>query len=199
MHLNDDDLVYDIEREKAQWGWNWLERWMATRPYHVHNSGTQENSYRTVAATEDVSEKTVEMDVVSASGSDQASLGLYVKDFDSAQQQQLRAGNVPSYMAPTQSAKAKVRYNGPVGPVKQRSPKGPQWNSSTKKGSFGSGCDSSSSGGGATVYQTLRSPSPKNIAPMQTRRGSGGYSPDFSGASDWALPTQGQGWKHDFA
>ncbi|XP_047969202.1 protein IQ-DOMAIN 21-like isoform X2 [Salvia hispanica] len=63
--------------------------------------------------------------------------------------------NVPSYMAPTQSAKAKVRTQGPT---KQPGPLGNTWNYSTKRVG---GYDSSSSGGG-TPYQPQRSPNPKD-------------------------------------
>ncbi|KAL1532042.1 protein IQ-DOMAIN 21-like isoform X1 [Salvia divinorum] len=63
--------------------------------------------------------------------------------------------DVPSYMAPTQSAKARVRTQGPI---KQPGPPGNQWNSSTKRVEY----DSSSSGGGTTPYQPQRSPNPKD-------------------------------------
>ncbi|XP_042037060.1 protein IQ-DOMAIN 17-like isoform X2 [Salvia splendens] len=64
--------------------------------------------------------------------------------------------NVPSYMAPTQSAKAKVRTQGPT---EQPGQPGNQWNSSTKRVG---GCDSSSSGGGTPYNQPQRSPNPKD-------------------------------------
>ncbi|KAE8661967.1 hypothetical protein F3Y22_tig00113721pilonHSYRG00012 [Hibiscus syriacus] len=93
------------------------------------NDRLQEGSYTTLPTntatttiTDNMSDKTVEMDVVTAMDSDSHST-----------QQQVQSGssNVPSYMAPTQSAKAKVRSQGPV--KQQRGPYVPHWNPSTKK------------------------------------------------------------------
>ncbi|KAJ6677362.1 IQ-DOMAIN 21 [Salix viminalis] len=43
------------ESERAQWGWNWLEGWMSAQPYNTTN---------TTATTDDMSEKTVEMEMI---------------------------------------------------------------------------------------------------------------------------------------
>ncbi|KAG1330447.1 putative protein IQ-DOMAIN 14 [Cocos nucifera] len=49
--------------EKPQWGWNWLERWMATQQWQAPQSLPSESSYVTVTNTDGLSEKTVEMDL----------------------------------------------------------------------------------------------------------------------------------------
>ncbi|XP_028790968.1 protein IQ-DOMAIN 1 [Neltuma alba] len=204
---NDDDvgtIQYNNEREKAPWGWNWLERWMSSQPYNVRNVGQREASYMALATTtttttDDMSEKTVEMDMVAPLGSSNISaMGLMNQEFlDSSPMSNRKhhrqfSLNAPSYMAPTQSAKAKVRGQGPIKP---RGSPGPQWNSSTKKGpGVGSMCDSSSSGGGTSGYKFPRSPSPKlNGSRPQSRR-IAGSSPDYPGFEDWALPLGGHGW-----
>ncbi|XVF50961.1 hypothetical protein PTKIN_Ptkin04bG0145800 [Pterospermum kingtungense] len=188
-HPNSKDVgLYLDEREKAQWGWNWLERWMSSQPYHTPQLGLQEGvSYKTLpttatttTTTDNMSEKTVEMDVVTPMDS-----GSY-----STQQQQPQSGSnsFPSYMAPTQSAKAKVRSQGPL--KQQPGSHVPQWNPSTKKVP---GCDSSSSGGGTTIYQAPRSPGPKYIGGRTpSRRGS--CSPDAGGGEDWRVPIGSHGW-----
>ncbi|EEF45684.1 conserved hypothetical protein [Ricinus communis] len=161
---------YENEREKAQWGWNWLERWMSSQPYHARHLGPNEASYMTLTTTttttDDMSEKTVEMDVVTPPGiiSNINNGLLDTPPYLTKHQRQSSLNNyVPSYMASTQSAKAKVRSS--QGTVKQPQPqRSPyvQWNSSTRKGSVaGSGCDSSSSGGGTAPFQAPRSPAPR--------------------------------------
>ncbi|XP_043716338.1 protein IQ-DOMAIN 21-like isoform X2 [Telopea speciosissima] len=185
---------YSEEPEKPQWGWNWLERWMVSQPWHARHLSAQDGSYVPIphANTDDMSEKTVDMDMVTPSRLDPSNMGRYGSPFDSAQyrsrqQRQTGSDTIPSYMATTKSAEAKLRSQGPV---KQRVPSGPQWNPSTKGGSTAtSGCDSSSSGGGTVVtYQAPRSPSPKaNGLPSLTRR-RGVYGPNSSAGDDRALP-----------
>ncbi|GFQ06479.1 protein iq-domain 1, partial [Phtheirospermum japonicum] len=187
------DELYDHEADKAQWGWNWLERWMAAQPHHIRHTAARENT------TDSLSEKTVEMDLVMPLGSENISMGRLSGDyFESSpysSQQRRRSGldDIPSYMAPTQSAKAKVRSQGPV---KQRSPPGAQWNSSTKRGNvIGLGYESSSSGGGTATYQALRSPNPKD-----NNRGLPKWmcSPESS-SEDRALASGAHhGWRHNF-
>lgn len=196
--------------EKAQWGWNWLEGWMSTQPYNVRQSGPNEGSYVTLntttatatATTDDMSEKTVEMDMVTPTGTSNSNMGMLDPNLSSNRhQRQLSSSNVPSYMAPTQSAKAKVRSQGST--KQQYAPGTPLRSPFTKKGSSingGSGCDSSSSGGG-TTYQAPRSPSPKqNGMRLHSKRHAGGYSPDFNGGGDdWRVPPlDGHGWRNDF-
>ncbi|OMP00937.1 IQ motif, EF-hand binding site [Corchorus capsularis] len=191
QHPNGSDVgLYLNERDKAQWGWNWLERWMSSQPYHARQLGLQEGSYMTLptttattTTTDNMSEKTVEMDVVTTMDSGSGS-------YSAQQQPQSGSFNVPSYMAPTQSAKAKVRGLGPV--KQQRGPSAPQWNPSTKKAS---NCDSSSSGGGTSIYQAPRSPGPKNNGTRVPSRRLGGCSPDTAGGGeDWRLPIGSHGW-----
>ncbi|KAI4337975.1 hypothetical protein L6164_016334 [Bauhinia variegata] len=190
---NGDDISdYVDDREKAQWGWNWLERWMSSQPYHDRQMGPRETSYMTLAtttttATDDMSEKTVEMDIAAPSPSDKTNNDLPGSSPISGKHQRR-----PSYMAPTQSAKAKVRSQGPTKP---RGPAGPQWNSSARKASItGSGCDSSSSGGGTVAYQFPRSPSPKLNGYRPMSRRIAGSSPDYVGVEDWAMPLGAHGW-----
>ncbi|KAL8537989.1 hypothetical protein ACS0TY_000077 [Phlomoides rotata] len=158
--IDDNSALYDHGVEKSQWGWNWLERWMAAQPHHHHrHMVARENT------VDDMSERTVEMDLVMPLGSENLNMGRLSGDYAESSpytaRPQRRSGlpDVPSYMAPTQSAKAKARSQGPI---KQPGPLGNQWNSSTKKGNIiGLGYESSSSGGGTTTYQAQRSPNPK--------------------------------------
>ncbi|KAG6745555.1 hypothetical protein POTOM_050051 [Populus tomentosa] len=194
----------DGSTEKAQWGWNWLEGWMSAQPYNVRQLGPNEGSYVTLntttatATTDDMSEKTVEMDMATPN----SKMGILDANLSSNRhQRQLSSSNVPSYMAPTQSAKAKVRSQGST--KQQYAPGTPLRSPFAKKGSSingGSGCDSSSSGGG-TTYQAPRSPSPKqNGMRLHSKRHAGGYSPDFNGGGDdWRVPPlDGHGWRNDF-
>ncbi|XLR28457.1 hypothetical protein S83_056357 [Arachis hypogaea] len=200
---NSDDMgtYYPNEREKAQWGWNWLERWMSSQPHNVKHLSPRETPYMNLASTtstttDNMSEKTVEMDKIATPGpSNNLNMGPMNQDFVdqspilSRQHQRPPSPSRPSYMAPTQSAKAKVRDQGPSKP---RASPGPQWNSSTKGGSVtGSGCDSSSSGG-TTSYQYTRSPSPKinGFRPQSRRIVSS--NPDY--IEDWAIQLGTHGW-----
>ncbi|PON72053.1 IQ motif, EF-hand binding site [Parasponia andersonii] len=199
------------QRDKAQWGWNWLERWMSSQPYHGNGrrSDPRETSCAILAATtlsdgDAASEKTVEMDMVAASGSaSHINMGLDLLDSASysTRHGQGSPNNVPSYMAPTQSAKAKARGGQGGGVKQQRSPSTPQWNPSIRRGgasTIGSGVDSSSSGGGGTAsYHLPRTPSPKNNGlNLHGRRAVGPNSP--GGGDDWALPLSVHGWGQDF-
>ncbi|KAI5394112.1 protein IQ-DOMAIN 21 [Lathyrus oleraceus] len=202
---NGEDVVmrnYDSnDNEKSQWGWNWLERWMSSQPYNARNLGQRETSYMTLPSTtstttDNMSEKTVEMDMVATPSRNNFNMGLMGQDFRDASptftrvHQRPPSPGRPSYMAPTQSAKAKVRVEGPF---KQRVSSGPNWNTSTKGGSvIGSGCDSSSSGGGTTTYQVPRSPGPKvNGVRSQSNRI---VSSSQEYVEDWALPLGAHGW-----
>ncbi|XP_027367443.1 protein IQ-DOMAIN 1-like [Abrus precatorius] len=205
---NGDDIgSYAIERERAQWDWNWLERWMSSQSQHVKHLGPRETLYRTLAATtttattatDDMSEeKTVEMDMATTLDSTHVNMGL--GNHDSLESspisyrlhQRHHSAGVPSYMAPTQSAKAKARSQAQF---KQRASSGPNWNSSTRRSyALGLGCDSPSSGVATAVHMFPRSPGPKiNGIRLQSRRISGG-SPDNVGVEDWALPLGAHGW-----
>lgn len=184
QHNGKDVGVYLNEREKAQWDWNWLECWMSSQ----RQLGLQEGAYMalsrataTTATTDNLSEKTVEMDVVTPIKS-----GSYLTQ----QQLQSDSSSVPSYIVTTQSAKAKVPSQGSA--KQQREAYVPEWNTSTKKAS---GCDSSSSGGGPTIYQAPRSPGPKsNGARVPSRRLRGCSADAGSGGEDWRLPVGSRGW-----
>lgn len=174
---------------------------MSSQPSHVRHLGSRETSYMTIASTastttDNMSEKTVEMDMIATPGPSNLNMGLTNQDFHDSSlssnkhHQRPPSPGRPSYMAPTQSAKAKVRGQSPAKP---RVSYGPQWNSSTKGHSvIESGCDSSSSGGGTITYPYLKSPSPKlNGFGPQSRR-IVGSSPDL--IEDWSLPLGTHGW-----
>ncbi|XP_068659200.1 protein IQ-DOMAIN 21-like [Aristolochia californica] len=189
---------YGKEPEKQQWGWNWLERWMATQPWYAQN--VPEASYVTLTqtTTDSTSAKTVEMDVSRPNTFSPTTAGYSNRNRFTVSNRNRRSDEegrddsvIPSYMATTQSTKAKFRN---LSQGKQRMPQsGPQWNSSTKSAASGGG-DSSSSGAEPALYQAPRSPSPKtNGARVQSRRLTG-YGPDSS-AGDY--PIGEHVWRHD--
>ncbi|KAK1276607.1 hypothetical protein QJS04_geneDACA012780 [Acorus gramineus] len=140
---------WETEQQKSpppERGWNWLERWMAVQPWQSQPAASQEST------TEGASERTVEMDVA---------VGRRL---------------TPSYMAPTQSAKAKVRS--PLNASAAR-----KITSAAETG--GSGGDTWSSGRTSVSYRgPPRSPGPgaRGVWAAHARRD--GYSPDSSGADD---------------
>ncbi|CAH8358791.1 unnamed protein product [Eruca vesicaria subsp. sativa] len=185
---NDEAIGFSVNGpDRTEWGWNWLDHWMSSQPYTGRQTGPGSSPgpglynpppyppFPTAAATsagtttpDDVSEKTVEMDVATPTSLKDRIIGLtdreYI-DFGSYRQvhkQRKSPSHIPSYMTPTASAKAKVRDQDTTVKL-QGTSFGPHWNSSTKNGSInGSGCDSSSSGGVATTgYPGSRSPNPK--------------------------------------
>uniref|UniRef100_A0A2P2PSP3 Calmodulin-binding family protein n=1 Tax=Rhizophora mucronata TaxID=61149 RepID=A0A2P2PSP3_RHIMU len=181
---------------------------MSSQPYHASQLEPNQGPYMTVATPNttptykcDVSEKTAEMDVVTPPGTtSHRNIGLRDNSpYRSRQQrQQPSPMNVPSYMAPTQSARAKTRNHGSS---KLRGTHVPQWNPSTKRApSPGSACDSSSSGGGTAAHHAPRSPSPNTKGMrLQSGRLAAGYSPEFIPGEDWRLQTLcGRGWGHDY-
>lgn len=138
-----------------------------------------------------MSEKTVEMDMAMPMGLSVDST-LDPARYSTRQNRQPGSDSVPSYMAPTKSAKAKVRNQGPVS-VKPRNSSVSSWNASTKRGPVGNG-DSSSSGGGTAAYQVQMTPSPKNNGLHHAHpKWMAGYSPDSSGGDE-----RGHGWRHHF-
>ncbi|PSS04462.1 Protein IQ-DOMAIN like [Actinidia chinensis var. chinensis] len=182
--LNDNDSrFYANEHKKTKWEWNWLEHWMESQPYHTQDLGPRESSYVTRTTTDETSDKTVEMDLEKPMGSVNINMGRISRDpnetisYSTRRHRNLGLDSVPSYMAATQSAKAKVRNQATV---RERGQSVAQWNSSTKRGTFvGPGCDSSSSGGGTMTYQAPRSPSPNSNGRVKAKW-IGGYSPDNS-------------------
>ncbi|CAA2966282.1 IQ-DOMAIN 1 [Olea europaea subsp. europaea] len=177
----DDDGIYGPESEESQWGWNWLDQWMGARPYDSRQMVALGSSYVTGTTIDMMSEETVEKDSITENvnmgrhSGGPTETGLYTR----RKPQRTGSNDVPSYMAPTKSAKAKVKNHGPV---KQQSAQGAQWNSSTKKEIMNGLSYDSSSSGGPTFYQASRIPSPKN-----NRRGPekciAGRSPESS--SEW--------------
>ncbi|KGN57664.1 protein IQ-DOMAIN 1 isoform X2 [Cucumis sativus] len=196
LQLGEDVNDLGFRHEKGEYGWNWLEHWMSSQPYNNVRQSTTRESYITpttvTTATDDMSEKTVEMDPTQLN-LDSFDLGQVGGPYSSRQS---ISKNVPSYMASTQSAKAKVRNQGVV------KHQGPKWNKAMRRGSvFGSGCDSSSSGGGTMTYQGQRSPIPMNNGPRLSPIHVMGCGPDYPGGEDWALPPLGVNsrWRAGFA
>ena len=81
MDYNGNDVgPYANDREKAQWGWTWLEQWMSLQPHHARQMAHIETSYMTLPTTansatiDEMSEKTVEMDIIAHLGS--SNMGL---------------------------------------------------------------------------------------------------------------------------
>ncbi|WOL08365.1 protein IQ-DOMAIN 1-like isoform X2 [Canna indica] len=165
---------WQLNNEKPQWGWNWLEKWMAVPPPQPVSS------YVTATAMDGLSEKTVEMDPGRGSPINPMHYSYDVTD-DS-----VRPPAVPSYMAATQSTRAKVRGQAP--PASK-----PRLNTSTRRARQGAVADSSSSGGGTSVTMNLTARSPGHMGAgfnVQTRRHTG-YSPDSSGGGDDRTPPHG--------
>lgn len=178
--LREEGSDFGIRHEKAEYGWNWLEHWMSSQsqpypyPYPRECSYITPATTTTATATDDMSEKTVEMDPIALA---QLNLGSVESGpaYSSRQKRQSISknnGHVPSYMAPTQSAKAKVKVR-----------------------SRGSACESSSSGGGTVGYQGPRSPTPIN-----TGTGTPSHMlqlPSGQHQQHWALPIPP--WRPAFA
>ena len=172
---------------------------MASQPNHFRHESS--SPYIT---NDNISEKTVEMDVISPPPPPPSALALGSMFNDPTRQPKQQ----PSYMAPTKSAKAKARAQGPTKPKPapqpqpQPQPQMPQWNSSIKKPSpsFIGHCDSSSSGGGTvttTTYPTPRSPSPMGNGPRAHARRGFRFNPDSNGPEEWMLHAAAGGWRHD--
>ncbi|XP_058100484.1 protein IQ-DOMAIN 21-like isoform X2 [Magnolia sinica] len=192
--------LWASEAETPQLGWNWLERWMASQPWHDRPVAPPppESSYATVTNTDDTSERTVEIDIPRPVGRNptdttrfsnthpRTSVDQHVPSETVGEGRDIPVV-VPSYMAPTQSAKAKVRSQSCS---KQRA------NPSAKR-AFG-GADSSSSGGGMSAYHAVRSPSPKPNGVRLPARRVTSYSPDSSVGDDRTPPRVGQGRKSGF-
>ncbi|KAL2542258.1 IQ-domain 21 [Abeliophyllum distichum] len=197
----DDDGIYGRESDESQWGWNWLEQWMAAQPHHPRHMVAQESSYVTGTITDNMSEKTVEKDSVTQLGFENVNMGMGrhragpIEQGPYTTRQPRRTGldDIPSYMAPTKSAKAKVKNHGPV---KQHSPPGAQWNSSTKKGIINGLSHESSSSGAPTTNQASRIPSPKHNG-RGPEKWIAGRSPESS-SEDRVMPMGIHGWRHTF-
>ncbi|CAI9768155.1 unnamed protein product [Fraxinus pennsylvanica] len=184
----DDDGIYGPESDESQWGWNWLDRWMAAQPYHSRQMVALGSSYVTGTSTtiDTMSEETVVKDSSTQLRSKNENMGRHRRGSTETglyTTRQPRSDDVPSYMASTKSAKAKVMS---LGPVKQQSPPGAQWKSSTKKGTINGLSHDSSGSGGPTTHQASRIPSPKNNG-----RGLENW---FAGRSPESISE----WRHNF-
>ncbi|KAH0748803.1 hypothetical protein KY290_028035 [Solanum tuberosum] len=124
--LHSDEECFCNEHENPQQSWNWLDRWMASQ-----HAVRREGSYVSLSITDDISEKTVELDPL---GSEDVNLAHHILspvERSPYSPTQSNMDSVPSYMAPTKSAKAKIRS---PGPIKPKSPPGvAQWNATPKK------------------------------------------------------------------
>ncbi|CAI8598356.1 unnamed protein product [Vicia faba] len=174
----DDIESYVTERERAQLDWNWLEHWMLSQSHNVKHLGlAPDETPPYTTTTDDMSEeKTVEMDMMGLMNQEYHELSPISKYHQ-------RQYSVPSYMAPTLSAKAKIRSQGPS---KHRASFGSYW-SSSRSPTIGLSYDSSGSSGATAAHAITRSPSPKmNGIRLQSKR--------ISGGEDWPIPPGGHGW-----
>ncbi|XP_073224463.1 protein IQ-DOMAIN 21 isoform X2 [Cicer arietinum] len=185
------------ERERAQLDWNWLERWMLSQSHNVRPLGLGPIETPPYTPTKDMyDEKPVEMDMVAPRDSIRANMGLMNQHFHdlspiSKHHQRQHSTGLPSYMAPTQSAMAKVRSQGPV---KHRASFGSYWSSSARSPVNGLGYDSSGSGGATSAPMLQKSPSPKMNGTRLQSKGISGVGPDNVGVEDWANPLGAHGW-----
>lgn len=132
---------------KSQWGWNWLERWMAVEQWEARHSAPRPppvSSYVTAtAAMDSLLEKTVEMDPGKTS-----QINPTTRDSYHSKDGPVRPrAAVPSYMAATESARAKARTQAP-----------PQAMAKTWRSRSGNVADSSSSGGDTPMCLPARNP-----------------------------------------
>ncbi|XP_059298888.1 protein IQ-DOMAIN 21-like [Lycium ferocissimum] len=181
-HVEEDDEEFLSNEHENSRGWNWLERWMASQPsqYSKHVM-PQESSYVTLSTTDDISEKTVKLDLNTPLGSEDVNLAHHKRSpYSSWQHCQSNKDCVPSYMAPTQSAKAKVKS---PGPIKPKSPPLAQWNATTKKGTARR----------LSYDSSAKSPNPKNSAKWMAT-----HSPESS-ADDRASPMGGPACRYNFS
>lgn len=195
--LIQDALLYANKGDKPPWGLNWLESWVSSQPYSngaqngTHNVAPpqhrHESSYLTTfTSTDNTSEKTVEMDMVSPPNREEFANIPRLRHSHKDPNYDLES-NVPSYMAPTKSAKAKVRSSNQQqrsSPSVQMSP----WNPSTKRGG-----SSLVSGSADSLF--TRSPNHGGGGFVQQPRKVAGLSPDSSTSADQASPLGEYGWR----
>ncbi|CAI9762490.1 unnamed protein product [Fraxinus pennsylvanica] len=116
----DRNLAY--QSNKPHRGWNWLEKQHVVVGESFYISGT---------TSHDVYEKNAELDWAMSPGPKTEKIDRFRKDRIELSPYTSRhhassLDDIPSYMTPTKSAKAKVRGGGPV---KQGSPRWNRWNS----------------------------------------------------------------------
>lgn len=170
------------EQEKQQWGWNWLESWMASHqqlqsatdldPTSIPTAKIPASNISTTTTNpnlaDHLSDKTVEMDTSHASTTDQP--------FH-------RPPTIPGYMAATHSARAKVRAELPLPRLSERR------RSRSGGFTFVLGADSSSSGGKLSPGRVA---AVAGLRPVQTGGGNEGYSPDSSCGGEHTPPPFGE-------
>lgn len=187
------------EHEKQQWGWNWLDHRMVSQPHHIRNLGPNDTSYTTLTTTDNMSEKTLEIEMAMPMASEHVPMGRLRGEsarYSTRPNGQFGLDSVPSYMAPTKSAKAKVKSQGSVS-TKPRNSSVSQWKTSTRRSPvFGLGNgDSPSSGGGTARYQIPKSPTPKSSALKHGQaKWMASYSPNSSEGDERVY----HGWRHQF-
>ncbi|CAN6444755.1 unnamed protein product [Victoria cruziana] len=198
---------------KTQWGWNWLDHWISTRPSDGR-AAVPGGSYLTVHNADDMSEKTVEMDIARASSHADAGHhcnahfpGRYFRRPPLSPEKEVTVTYVPrkdtnpyvkvvptpSYMANTRSSIAKARAHVPQ---KHAPPLAYAWKPPSKR--LGSTGDSSSSGGYGAPTSHERSSSTKAIDMRARTHGVPSYSAESSGGEERTPPPGGTGRRKYF-
>ncbi|XAR52202.1 hypothetical protein NMG60_11020144 [Bertholletia excelsa] len=140
--IGDDVRIFAGESEVGQQGWIWFDQWRAAQTYQTHAG--------------DTAERTVEMDLVGAWDGYRE----YLIESNPISSRKRGFDGVPSFMAPTQSAKARARSQPTVGPA---SPSMTRRNRATSGGATVGWSDEF--GGRVVGYQVPMSPNRKRIGP----------------------------------
>lgn len=183
------------EPQRRQWGWNWLEHWMSQpwqgglmAPLEDSSIDTQESTESEIPVgrhSADYPNRNRKNYMDQPEGLARHSAEFPNRYLFAYPDQHVPDGTinherqtmmVPSYMAATQSAKAKVRTHGPI--KKQNQSSGQQTHSPRWASRHG---DPLSLGGGTTIHQTPRSPSLNSFCthPHWIKD----HGPDFGGAA----------------
>eukprot|EP01018_Ginkgo_biloba_P022987 Gb_36296 [translate_table: standard] len=104
----------DSEPDKGHWGWNWLERWMAARPWDnrtVDKDTVPEGS--SVKSIDDMAVKTVEMDTARSYSS--------TAQHNNRRSYSHSANNYPPLNSSTQKTPSWVHHQSPATPVPMKS------------------------------------------------------------------------------
>ncbi|KAJ0979329.1 hypothetical protein J5N97_014803 [Dioscorea zingiberensis] len=140
-----------------QWGWSWLERWMAARPWECRSMTDKEFS-NDHSSVKSASRSSKALSVTGKIKSASSKGGFAPSEDDSRSMLSLQseryrrhsvAGSsvrddeslvsspaVPSYMAPTESARAKSRFHSPASSDKNETPEKGSASSAKKRLSF---------------------------------------------------------------
>ncbi|XP_031504141.1 protein IQ-DOMAIN 21 [Nymphaea colorata] len=198
---------------KTQWGWDWLDHWISTRPSDGRHA-VPGGSYLTVNNTDDMSEKTVEMDIARTSSyvdaGNHRSTNIPARNFrrpplspekevtvtyvpSKDMTPSVKVVSTPSYMANTRSSMAKARVHIPQ---RHAPPLAYAWKPPSRR--VGSTGDSSSSGGYGAPASQERSSSTKAVDMRVRTHGVTGYSADSSGGEERTPPPGGTGRRKNF-